>query len=113
MILSTLGQLFQSNRACGKEEKTQVQAGWRKISGVMCDKRVTTKVNRKVYELVIRPAILFGLETGALTKRQKAKLEVAELKMLRFSLRVMRMDRIRNEHIRCTAKIGHFGDKVR
>lgn len=29
---------------------------------------------------------MFGLETVALTERQEAQLEVAELKMLRFSL---------------------------
>ena len=31
----------------------------------------------------------------ALTKRQEAEMEVAELKMLRFSLGVTRMDKIR------------------
>lgn len=30
-----------------------------------------------------------------------------------FSLGVTRMDRIRNEYIRETAHVGHFGDKVR
>ena len=44
--------------------------------------------------------MLYGLETVALTKRQEAEMEVAELKMLRFSLGVTRMDKIRNEYIR-------------
>lgn len=48
-----------------------------------------------------------------MTKRQEKELEVAELKMLRFSLGVTRMDRIRNEHIRGTAQVGQFVDKVR
>ena len=61
----------------------------------------------------MRPALLYGLETVALTKRQEAELEVAELKMLRFSLGVTRMDRIRNENIRGTAQGGQSGDKVR
>ena len=47
------------------------------------------------------------------TKRQEAELEVAELKTLRFSLEVMRMDRIRNEYIRGTAQVGQFGDKAK
>ena len=42
--------------------------------------------------------MLYGLETVALTKRQEAEMEVAELNMLRFSLRVTRMDKIRNEY---------------
>ena len=42
-------------------------------------------------------AMLYGLETVAMTLRLEAELEVAELKM-RFSLGVTRMGRIRNEH---------------
>ena len=40
-------------------------------------------------------------------------MEVAELKMLRFSLGVTRMDKIRNEYIRGTAQVGRFGEKTR
>ncbi|KAK3516312.1 hypothetical protein QTP70_009432 [Hemibagrus guttatus] len=52
-------------------------------------------------------------ETVSLRKRQESELEVAELKMLRFSLEVTRLDRIRNEYIRGTAHVGRLGDKVR
>ena len=65
----------------------------------------------KVYRVAVRPAMLYGLETVALTKRQE--MEVAELKMLRFSLGVTRMDKIRNEYIRGTAQVGRFGEKTR
>ncbi|MCJ8739624.1 hypothetical protein PDJAM_G00049180 [Pangasius djambal] len=57
--------------------------------------------------------MLYGLETVSLRKRQESELEVAELKMLRFSLGVTRLDRIRNEYIRGTAHVGRLGDKVR
>ena len=57
--------------------------------------------------------MLYGLETVALTKRQEAEMEVAELKMLRFSLGVTRMEKIRNEYIRGTAQVGQFGEKTR
>ncbi|KAK2890506.1 hypothetical protein Q8A73_018806 [Channa argus] len=103
-----LGSTVQSNGECGKEVKRRVQAGWngwRKVSGVLCDKRVSARMKGKVFKTVVRPAMLFGLETVALKKRQEAELEVAELKMLRFSLGVTRMDRIRNEDIRGTAHL--------
>lgn len=45
---------------------------------------------------MVRPFMLYGLETMVLTKRHGVELEVAELKMLRFSQEVMSMDRIRN-----------------
>ena len=40
-------------------------------------------------------------------------MEAAELKMLRFSLGVTRIDKIRNEYIRGTAQVGRFGEKTR
>ena len=83
------------------------------MSGVICDRRVPARVKGKVYKVAVRPAMLYGLETVALTKRQEADMEVAELKMLRFSLGVTRMDKIRNEYIRGTAQVGKFGEKTR
>ena len=83
------------------------------MSGVICDRRVPARVKGKVYRVAVRPAMLYGLETVALTKRQEAEIEVAELKMLRFSLGVTRMDSIRNEYIRGTAQVGRFGEKTR
>ena len=83
------------------------------MSGVICDRRVSDRVKGKVYKVAVRPAMLYGLETVALTKRQEAEMEVAELKMLRFSLGVTRMDKIRNEYIIGTAQVGKFGEKTR
>ena len=111
-----LGSTVQSNGECGREVKKRVQAGWngwRIMSGVICDRRVSARVKGKVYRVAVRPAMLYGLETVALTKRQEAEMEVAELKMLRFSLGVTRMDKIRNEYIRGTAQVGRFGEKTR
>ncbi|KAI5102771.1 hypothetical protein C0J45_8123, partial [Silurus meridionalis] len=105
----------QSNGECVREVKKSVQAGWsgwrRVIAGVICDRRVSVRVIGKVYRTVVRPEMLYGLETVALSKRQEVELEVAELKMLRCSYGLM--DRIRNKFITGTAHVGHFGDKLR
>ncbi|KAK3529612.1 hypothetical protein QTP70_032034, partial [Hemibagrus guttatus] len=111
-----LGSTVQSNGECGKEVKKRVQAGWngwRKVSGVLCDRKISARIKGKVYRTVVRPAMPYGLETVSLRKRQESELEVAELKMLTFSLGVTRLHRIRNEYIRGTAHVGHLGDKVR
>ncbi|KAK3565119.1 hypothetical protein QTP86_033175, partial [Hemibagrus guttatus] len=111
-----LGSTVQSNGECGKEVKKRVQAGWngwRKVSGVLCDRKISARIKGKVYRTVVRLAMLYGLETVSLRKRQESELEVAELKMLRFSLGVTRLDRIRNKYIRGTAHVGRLGDKVR
>ncbi|KAK3508314.1 hypothetical protein QTP70_020508 [Hemibagrus guttatus] len=83
-----LGSTVQSNGECGKEVKKRVQAGWngwRKVSGVLCDQKISARIKGKVYRTVVRPAMLYGLETVSLRKRQESELEVAELKMLRTS----------------------------
>ncbi|KAI5101449.1 hypothetical protein C0J45_8652 [Silurus meridionalis] len=69
-------------------------------------------LNGELFRLML---VNYGVpqETVALSKRLEAELEVAELKMLRFSLGVTRMDKIRNEFIRGTAHVGCFGDTVR
>ncbi|KAK3518535.1 hypothetical protein QTP70_001504 [Hemibagrus guttatus] len=87
-----LGSTVQSNGECGKEVKKRVQAGWngwRKVSGVLCDQKISARIKGKVYRTVVRPAMLYGLETVSLRKRQESELEVAELKML-SSLRLLR-----------------------
>ncbi|KAK3511279.1 hypothetical protein QTP70_034774, partial [Hemibagrus guttatus] len=80
-----LGSTVQSNGECGKEVKKRVQAGWngwRKVSGVLFERKISARIKGKVYRTVVRPAMLYGLETVSLRKRQESELEVAELKML-------------------------------
>ncbi|KAK3516596.1 hypothetical protein QTP70_021949, partial [Hemibagrus guttatus] len=80
-----LASTVQSNGECGKEVKKRVQAGWngwRKVSGVLCDRKISARIKEKVYRTVVRPAMLYGLETVSLRKRQESELEVAELTML-------------------------------
>ncbi|KAK3522059.1 hypothetical protein QTP70_022619, partial [Hemibagrus guttatus] len=74
-----LGSTVQSNGECGKEVKKRVQAGWngwRKVSGVLCDQKISARIKGKVYRTVVRPAMLYGLETVSLRKRQESELEV-------------------------------------
>ena len=75
--------------------------------------RVSARMKGKVFTTVVRPEVLHGLETVALRKRQEVEFEVVEIKLLRLSLRVMRMDRIRNENIRETTHVRCSGQKVR
>ena len=48
----------------------------------------------------------------AVTERQMGKMEVAELKMVRWALGVTRKDKIRNKYMRGTVKIAKLGDKL-
>ena len=111
-----LGSTVQESGSCEREVKKRVQAGWnrwRKVSGVICDKRLPARVKGKVYSSVVRPAMVYGLETVAVTKKQVEEMEVADMNMLRFAMGVTRKDMIRNEHIRSTAKVERLGMKIR
>ena len=102
-----LGLTVQECGGCEREVKKRVQEesnGWRRVSGVICDKRLPARVKGKVYSSVVRPAMVYGLETVAVTKQQVEEMEVAEMKMLRFAMGVTRKDKIRNEHIRSTVR---------
>ena len=71
------------------------------------------KVKGKVYSSVVRPAMVYGLETVAVTKKQVEKMEVAVIKVLRFAMGVTRKDKIRNEYIMDTIKVKPLGMKMR
>ena len=66
-----LGSTVSSNGRC-KEEVKRIQAGWmswKKVSGVLCDMKLSAMVKGKMHKSVDRPAMLYGMETVAVTER--------------------------------------------
>ncbi|XP_047480633.1 uncharacterized protein LOC125033295 [Penaeus chinensis] len=66
-----LGSTVQSDGGVEAEISRRIQSGWnnwKKMAGVMCDKRVPAKVKGKIHRTVIQPAMLYGLETVPQTK---------------------------------------------
>ena len=55
----------------------------------------------------------YGAETWSLKKAQDNKLEVAEMRMLRWMSGVAKLDKIRNDRIRGTTKVGEIKRKYR
>ena len=109
-----LASKVQETGSCEKGVKRKMQAGrngWRKVLGVICNRRLPDRVNRKVYGSVVRP--VYGLKAVAITKKQVEELKVAEMKMLRFAIGVTRKDKIRNEYIRGTVKVKRLEMKMR
>ena len=111
-----LGSTVQESGGCERELKKRVQTGWnrrRKELGVICNRRLPARVKGKVYSSVVRPAMVYGLETVAVTKKQVEEMEVAEMKMLRFAMGVLRKDKIRNKYIKSTVEAERLGMKMR
>ena len=95
-----LGSTVKESGGYEREVKKIVQAGWngwRKVSGVIYGRKLPTRVKGKIYSLVVKAAMVYGLETVAVTKKQVKEMEVAEMKMLRFAMEVTRKYKVRNE----------------
>ncbi len=111
-----LGSTVQSDGAADKEVGKRIQAGWnawRKITGILCDRRVPARLKGRLFKTMVRPAMLYGMEAVAVTKAQERKMEVAEMRMLRFSLGKTRLDRVRNSTIRETIGVEELEKKLR
>ena len=98
-----LGSTVQESSSCEREVEEESAGRMERMEksiGVICDRRLPARVKGKVYSLVIRAGMVYGLETVAVTKKQVEEMEVAEMKMLRFAMGVTRKDKIKNEFIR-------------
>ena len=68
-----LGSTVQADGGLDLEVEKRIQAGWnnwRKLTGALCDKRVPLRVKSRVYKFMVLPAMMYGLETAAITKTQ-------------------------------------------
>ena len=83
------------------------------MTGVLCDRKVPLSVKSKLHKVVVRPAMLHGTETLAVTQGMEKKLEAAEMKMLRFECEVTRLDKVKNELIRSKLKVEQLVEKTR
>ena len=81
------------------------------MSGVPCDRRMKVKIKGNVYKTIVRPAMVYGAETWAVKKAHE-KMEVAEMKMLRWMCGVTWLDKIRKEKIRRSTEVGEISKKV-
>ena len=110
-----LGSTLAEDGELDAEVTHRVQSewkNWKRVSGVLCDRRMNVKIKGTVYRTVVRPALMYGAETRVSKKAQENKLEVAEMRMLRWMCRVTKLDKIRNERIRGTTKVGKTTKKV-
>ena len=71
---------------------------WKRLSEILCDRRISLKVKGKLYKTVVRRA-MYGAETWSVKKAQEKKLDVSEMRMLRWMSGVTKLDRIRHDRI--------------
>ena len=79
-------EITQSESSMNKLKEMQ----WSVVCTLLCDRRMPAKLKGKVNKTVARPSLLYGAETWATTRRHEARLEVNEMRMLRWMCRVTR-----------------------
>ena len=79
---------------------------------MLCDRRMPETLRGKVYKTVLRPALLYGAETWATRWGQEARLEVNEMRMLKWMCGVTRRDWIRNGLITATTRLVQVSKKI-
>ena len=66
-----LGSTIQADGGIDREIAKRIQAGWgawKRITGVMCDRKVSGTVKGQLYKTKVRPAMMYGIETLAFYK---------------------------------------------
>ncbi|KAG5606935.1 hypothetical protein H5410_028427 [Solanum commersonii] len=86
---------------------------WRLASGVLCDKKIPSRLKGKFYRVVVRPALLYGVECWPVKNAHVQKMHVAEMRMLRWMCGHTRSDKIRNEVIGEKVGVASVVDKLR
>ena len=75
-------------------------SSWRKLTGVLYDRKIPLRLKAKVYEAIITPALTYGSECWAMKVTNKRKIATTEMRVLRGILGVSKPDHMRNEDIR-------------
>ncbi|GJR42788.1 hypothetical protein Tco_1310891 [Tanacetum coccineum] len=94
----------------------RIQAGWLKWRAgtrILCDKNVPLKLKGKFYRVAIRPTMMYGSECWPLTKVQANRIEVAEMRMLRWTCGKTLLDMILNEAFRRNLQVATIVNKMR
>ncbi|GKB91563.1 hypothetical protein Tco_0963835 [Tanacetum coccineum] len=108
--------MLHKSRRIDEDVSRRIKAAWMKwraITGVLCDKKVLLKLKGKFYRVAIRPALLYGSECWPITKALANRVEVAELRMLRWTCGRTLSDMIPNGVYRAELEVENIINKMR
>ncbi|KAL6578085.1 hypothetical protein OROMI_010413 [Orobanche minor] len=78
----------------------------------LCDPDMPHRLKGKFYRTAIRPALLYGTECWAVKQCHVQKMNVAEMRILRWMCGHTKKDRLRNEVIREKVRVASIEDKM-
>src|SRR6201990_197648 len=98
-----LGITFEEQGQIEREMTRRIDKFTRNVGmlyPILRERAVPVKVKVTIYCSILRPILTYGSECWSLNTNQKAKVEAAEMKVLRLIRGVTRRDRVRSESIR-------------
>lgn len=111
-----LGSIIQKDGEIDGDVAHRIKAGWLKwksASGFLCDPGMPRRLKGKFYRTAVRPALLYGTECWAVKHCHDHRMNVAEMRMLRWMCGHTRKDRLRNEVVREKVGVAPIEDKMR
>ena len=103
-----LGQLVSFKDQQNKELSKRIATGWRKywaLKHIFKNKKLSQFIKSKVFNICITPAITYGSQTWALTRKQYQRVQINQRRMERSMLGITLKDKIRNEDLRRKTKV--------
>jgi len=73
---------------------------WRQVTGVLCDRRMPRRLKGKIYKTVVRPVALYAAECWPAATNHEKALHAMEMRTLRCSLGLTRLDHATNIDVR-------------
>ena len=86
-------------RGASKDVESKVAktwSKWRELSGVICDKKVPTKLNLLIYQTVIRTTLFYGCDTWPMSVKDERRVATTEMRMVRWTMGVSLLEHRRN-----------------
>ena len=111
-----LGSTIHADGDIGADVTHRIKArwtNWRNASGVLCDRLVPLRLKEIFYKTAIRPAMLYGTVCWAVKKQYVSKMNVAEMRMLRWMCGKTRRVKVRNERIRKMIEVAPIEEIMR
>ena len=111
-----LGSIITTEGNTLPDARSRVNAAWmkwRQVTGVLCDRRMPNRLKAKVYKTVVRPVALYGSECWPTISKHEQALHTMEMRMLRWSLGLTRLNRIRNDEVRRRMEVAPITEKMR
>ena len=94
-----IGSTIDRGEGARKDVWTRVTKAWSKwieLSGVICDKKMPTKLKLMAYQTLIRSTLLFGRETWPMSVKDEKRMATTEKRMVRWAMGVSLLEHRRN-----------------